>query len=53
MPANLPNTLTVARIVAVPLLIAAFYLPAPAAHWAAKAWPGSGSFWAGSRSRWS
>ena len=37
MTANLPNTLTVARIVAVPLLIAAFYLPAPAAHWAAMA----------------
>ena len=35
--ANLPNTLTVARIFAVPVLIAAFYLPAPAAHWAAMA----------------
>jgi cardiolipin synthase len=33
MTANLPNTLTVARIFAVPLLIAAFYLPAPAAAW--------------------
>jgi cardiolipin synthase len=32
---NLPNVLTIARIVAVPLLIAVFYLPAPAAHWAA------------------
>jgi cardiolipin synthase len=37
MTANLPNTLTVARIFAVPLLIAAFYLPAPAAHWVAMA----------------
>jgi len=34
---NLPNALTVARIVAVPLLIAVFYLPAPAANWAALA----------------
>jgi cardiolipin synthase len=37
MTANLPNALTVARIFAVPLLIAAFYLPAPAAAWAAMA----------------
>jgi cardiolipin synthase len=37
MTANLPNTLTVARIFAVPLLIAAFYLPAPAAAWVAMA----------------
>jgi cardiolipin synthase len=37
MTANLPNALTVARIGAVPLLIAAFYLPAPAASWAALA----------------
>jgi cardiolipin synthase len=35
MTANLPNALTVARIVAVPLLIAVFYLPAPAAPWVA------------------
>src|SRR5262245_23585676 len=37
MAANLPNTLTVARIFAVPVLIAAFYLPAPAALWVAMA----------------
>ena len=37
MTANLPNTLTVARIFAVPLLIAAFYLPGPAAAWTAMA----------------
>jgi cardiolipin synthase len=37
MTANLPNALTVARIVAVPVLIAVFYLPAPPAHWAAMA----------------
>jgi len=37
MTANLPNTLTVARIFAVPVLIAAFYLPAPGAHWVAMA----------------
>jgi len=37
MNANLPNALTVARIVAVPLLIAVFYLPAPAANWVALA----------------
>jgi cardiolipin synthase len=37
MTANLPNTLTVARIVAVPVLIAAFYLPAPTAPWVAMA----------------
>ena len=37
MAAQLPNALTVARIVAVPLLIAVFYLPAPAANWAALA----------------
>jgi cardiolipin synthase (CMP-forming) len=37
MATNLPNALTVARIFAVPLLIAVFYLPAPAAHWAAMA----------------
>lgn len=37
MTTNLPNTLTVARILAVPLLIAVFYLPAPAAHWVAMA----------------
>lgn len=37
MTTNLPNALTVARIFAVPLLIAVFYLPAPAAHWAAMA----------------
>ena len=35
MTANLPNALTLARIAAVPLLIAAFYLPAPAANWVA------------------
>ena len=35
MAANIPNALTVARIVAVPLLIAVLYLPAPAAAWAA------------------
>lgn len=34
---NLPNILTFARIGAVPLLIAVFYLPAPAANWAALA----------------
>lgn len=33
----LPNALTVARIFAVPVLIAAFYLPAPSAAWAAMA----------------
>ena len=37
MTANLPNALTVARIVAVPLLIAVFYLPYPAANWMALA----------------
>lgn len=37
MAANIPNALTVARIVAVPLLIAVFYLPAPAANWVAMA----------------
>jgi cardiolipin synthase (CMP-forming) len=37
MAANIPNALTVARIFAVPLLIAVFYLPAPAANWAAMA----------------
>lgn len=31
---NLPNTLTLSRIVMIPVIIAAFYLPAPAAHWA-------------------
>jgi len=35
MKSRLPNLLTVARIVAVPVLIAVFYLPAPAANWAA------------------
>lgn len=35
MPLNLPNALTIARIAAVPVLIAVFYLPAPAAQWAA------------------
>jgi CDP-diacylglycerol--glycerol-3-phosphate 3-phosphatidyltransferase len=35
MTPNLPNALTVARIFAVPLLVAVFYLPAPMAHWAA------------------
>ncbi len=35
MNANLPNALTVARIAAVPLLIAVFYLPASASNWAA------------------
>jgi cardiolipin synthase (CMP-forming) len=37
MTANLPNALTVARIAAVPVLIAVFYLPAPASAWAAMA----------------
>ena len=37
MTTHIPNTLTVARIFAVPLLIAVFYLPAPAAHWVAMA----------------
>ncbi len=37
LTANLPNALTVARIAAVPLLIAVFYLPAPAANWASLA----------------
>jgi cardiolipin synthase len=37
MTANLPNTLTVVRIFAVPVLIAAFYLPGPAAAWTAMA----------------
>ena len=32
---NLPNALTIARIAAVPVLIAVFYLPVPAAQWAA------------------
>jgi cardiolipin synthase len=35
MTANLPNALTVARIAAVPVLIAVFYLPMPAAAWVA------------------
>jgi cardiolipin synthase len=37
MTTNIPNALTVARIFAVPVLIAAFYLPMPAAAWAAMA----------------
>jgi len=37
MTANLPNALTISRIAAVPLLIAVFYLPAPAANWVALA----------------
>lgn len=37
MTATLPNALTVARILAVPVLIAVFYLPMPAAAWAALA----------------
>ncbi len=37
MTANLPNALTVARIVAMPVLIAVFYLPMPASAWAAMA----------------
>jgi cardiolipin synthase len=37
MTATLPNALTVARIFAVPVLIAVFYLPMPAAAWAAMA----------------
>ncbi len=37
MTANVPNALTIARIAAVPLLIAVFYLPAPAANWVALA----------------
>jgi cardiolipin synthase len=37
MTTNIPNMLTVARIVAVPVLIAAFYLPMPTAAWAAMA----------------
>ena len=35
MRQTLPNALTIARIAAVPVLIAVFYLPAPAAQWAA------------------
>ncbi|MGH7003924.1 MAG: CDP-diacylglycerol--glycerol-3-phosphate 3-phosphatidyltransferase [Alphaproteobacteria bacterium] len=35
MLANIPNLLTIARIAAVPMLIAVFYLPVPAANWAA------------------
>jgi cardiolipin synthase len=34
MPLSLPNALTLARVAAVPALVAAFYLPAPASHWA-------------------
>jgi cardiolipin synthase len=34
---HLPNLLTLARIAAVPLLVAAFYLPGAAAHWVALA----------------
>ncbi len=30
---NLPNTLTLSRIVMIPVIIAAFYLPSPAANW--------------------
>jgi cardiolipin synthase len=37
MKNHLPNALTLARIAAVPLLIAAFYLPFPAANWTALA----------------
>lgn len=37
MSANIPNALTVARIFAVPVLIAVFYLPMPTAAWAAMA----------------
>jgi cardiolipin synthase len=37
MTANLPNALTLARIGSVPLLIAVFYLPFPAANWVALA----------------
>jgi cardiolipin synthase len=37
MTANLPNILTIGRIAAAPVLIAVFYLPAPAAEWAALA----------------
>lgn len=37
MTATLPNALTVARIFAVPVLIAVFYLPMPTAAWAAMA----------------
>src|SRR5262245_54002748 len=37
MTTHLPNGLTIARIAAVPLLIAVFYLRAPAANWVALA----------------
>lgn len=37
MPLSLPNALTLARVAAVPALVAAFYLPAPASHWASLA----------------
>ncbi len=37
MIASLPNILTVARVVLIPVLVAVFYLPAPAAQWAALA----------------
>jgi cardiolipin synthase len=33
MPLNLPNILTLSRIVAIPLVVAAFYLDQPAAAW--------------------
>jgi cardiolipin synthase len=34
MPMNLPNLLTLSRIVAIPLVILTFYLPAPFGPWA-------------------
>jgi cardiolipin synthase len=34
MPMNLPNLLTLSRIVAIPLVILTFYLPAPVGPWA-------------------
>ncbi len=37
MSANLPNVLTLGRVAALPLLIAAFYLPSPVANWTALA----------------
>jgi cardiolipin synthase (CMP-forming) len=35
MDTNLPNLLTLSRIAVIPLIVAAFYLPAPAAGWTA------------------
>ena len=33
MPTNLPNLLTLSRIVAIPLMIALFWVPFPTGNW--------------------